>query len=40
MRFSLHRDLSVMSSSAAPGAKIATEVCKDPAVAKLVLKAM
>jgi MoxR-like ATPase len=40
MRFSLHRDLSVMSSSMAPGARIAGEVCKDPGVAKLVLKAM
>lgn len=40
MRFSLHRDLSVMTATTAPGAKIASEVCKDPGVAKLVLKAM
>jgi len=40
MRFSLHRDLSSMAATAAPGAKVATEVCKDPGVAKLVLKAM
>ena len=40
MRFSLHRDLSSMTSTATPGAKVAAEVCKDPGVAKLVLKAM
>jgi MoxR-like ATPase len=40
MRFSLHRDLSSMASTAATGAKVAAEVCKDQGVAKLVLKAM
>ena len=40
LRFSVHRDLASMSSAATPGAKVAAVVCKDPGVAKLVLKAM
>ena len=40
MRFSFHRDLASMSSKATMGGKVAMEVCKDPEVAKLVLKAM
>jgi hypothetical protein len=40
LKFSLHRDLSVLTKSSGPGGRIAEEVCKDPGVAKIVLKAM
>jgi MoxR-like ATPase len=40
LRFSMHRDLASLCKGNSPGAKVAVTVCKDPAVAKIVLSSM
>lgn len=40
LKFSLHRDLSALTRGNGQGSKVAEAVCKDPGVAKIVLKAM
>ena len=40
LRFSMHRDLASLSKGSGSGAKVAATVCKDSAVAKIVLNSM
>lgn len=40
LKFSMHRDLANLTKGDGAGAKVAEAVCKDPGVAKIVLKAM